>query len=201
MFSRPFAWPKMPAALETPMAETIKTVSEVVMIETRLIKAYKNNPRINDQTVAKLCEILPVTGFNQPLVLTRDNVVVKGDARLKAALLLGLAEVPVVYTDADPESIKLDRLADNKVGESSRWIPELLAGEISSLAPADLHFVESLDLLIPAPLKPPVEPRGEGEPFITRDNELATASMPSHEYEEVPGGCTRCGAPLFIRRR
>lgn len=56
-----------------------------------------------------------------PIVIDKNNVVVKGHARLKAAKRLGMEEVPCIVSDASEEVIKADRIADNKIQELSSW--------------------------------------------------------------------------------
>ena len=46
---------------------------------------YENNPRINDRAVPALVESIKMVGFNVPLVLDGNNVVICGHTRLKAA--------------------------------------------------------------------------------------------------------------------
>jgi hypothetical protein len=181
-------------------ARVVNVVSEVVMVPIEAIRPYKNNPRINDATVDRLVELIPKTSFNVPLVLDRNHVVVKGHARLQAAQRLGMRELPCLISDNDDETNKLDRLADNKVAEFSAWVPELLAGELAMLGPAELVLAGSLDLLQPPPLMPPVSPRADDAPFISDADKRATASLPPmREFDEMP--CTRCGAPVFVPRR
>jgi hypothetical protein len=103
------------------------------MVPTGEIKPYLRNARRNSATVDKLVELIPKVGFNVPLVLDRSNVIVKGHSRWQAAQRLGIAAVPCIYTDADAETIKLDRLADNKVHEFSQWNEEMLASELAGL--------------------------------------------------------------------
>jgi hypothetical protein len=180
-------------------AQMVETVNEIVMVPVEEIRPFAGNPRVNDATVDKLCELIPKVGFNVPLVVSRrDGMLVKGHARLKAAIRLSMPEVPVVYSDADSETCRLDRISDNRVGEFSTWDEVLLPAELAMLAPGDMQFVESLDLLIPAPFKPPAPPQREGE-FITREDELATASMPVVEYGEAE--CPKCGHVTYYRVR
>lgn len=94
---------------------------EVVMMPVNEIIPYWRNPRRNDKTVDALCETIPVHGFNVPIVVDRNNVVVKGHARLRAAKRLGMEQVPCIVSDASEEVIKADRIADNKIQELSAW--------------------------------------------------------------------------------
>ena len=104
-----------------------------VMIPIDKIIPYEKNPRRNSKTVELLVKSLPETGFNQPLVIDQNNVIVKGHARYYAAIKLGMTELPCIISDADPEAIKADRIADNKVHEFSKWINEELNHEMDSL--------------------------------------------------------------------
>ena len=78
-------------------------------------------------------KIIPVVGFNQPIVVDKKGVIVKGHARYAAAIQLGMTEVPCIVTDADEESIKLDRIADNKISEFSEWVNDELLHEVDML--------------------------------------------------------------------
>ncbi len=127
----------------------MEIVKRIVMKKISEIKPYVRNPRKNDKTVNLLVEIIPKVGFNVPLVIDRNGVIVKGHARYAAAIRLGMEEVPCVVTDADEETIKLDRLADNRISEFSEWINDELLHEIDML---NLDFDFDLESLgFPAP--------------------------------------------------
>lgn len=97
----------------------MEIVNQIVMKKISEVKPYVRNPRKNDKTVNLLVEIIPKVGFNVPLVIDRNGIIVKGHARYAAAIRLGMEEIPCVVTDADEETIKLDRLADNRISEFS----------------------------------------------------------------------------------
>lgn len=115
----------------------MEIVNEIVMMPIDSIIPYEKNPRKNSKTVKLLCEIIPKVGFNVPLVLDEHNVIVKGHARWLAAKRLGMQTVPCVVSHADADSIKADRIADNRVFEFSQWVNEELMHEIDML---DLDF-------------------------------------------------------------
>ena len=94
---------------------------EIVMIPVNEIIPYWRNPRRNDKTVDALVEVIQKNGFNVPIVVDRNNVAVKGHARLKAAKRLGMEAVPCIVSDATEDVIKADRISDNKIQELSRW--------------------------------------------------------------------------------
>lgn len=83
---------------------------------------YENNPRKNDDAVDKVALSISAFGFKVPIVIDKDNVIVCGHTRLKAAKKLGLKTVPCIKADdLSDDQIKAFRLADNKVGEFSIW--------------------------------------------------------------------------------
>ena len=130
---------------------------QIQMVHVGKIIPYWRNPRRNDKTVETLIEVIKQYGFNVPLVIDKNNVVVKGHARLKAAKRLGMEEVPCVVTDADPETIKADRIADNKIQEMSFW--DFAALEVEFQKIGEMKFerlfksedVKKLDMNFEAP--------------------------------------------------
>ena len=107
---------------------------------------YENNPRNNDQAVEKVANSIREFGFKVPIILDKDNVIVAGHTRLKAAKLLGLSTVPCIYADdLNEQQIKAFRLADNKVAEFAEWDMEKLELElqgIDELEMVDFGFIE-----------------------------------------------------------
>lgn len=111
----------------------MEVVSKIVMKNISEVKPYVRNPRKNDKTIDLLVEVIPKVGFNVPLVIDHKGVIVKGHARYAAAIRLGLKQIPCVVTDADEETIKLDRLTDNKISEFSEWVNDDLLHELDML--------------------------------------------------------------------
>lgn len=110
---------------------------KIEYIDTNLIKAYKNNPRQNKNAVASVAKSIEKYGFKNPIVIDKDNVVICGHTRLKAARQLGLKTVPTIKADdLTPRQIKEFRIIDNKVGESATWDIEKLKLEL----PKDLKI-------------------------------------------------------------
>lgn len=60
------------------------------------IKPYENNPRDNDDAINAVANSIHEFGWQQPIVVDKDNVIIAGHTRYKAAQSLGLKEVPVV---------------------------------------------------------------------------------------------------------
>lgn len=102
---------------------------------------YENNPRKNDDAVDKVALSISAFGFKVPIVIDRNNVIVTGHTRLKAAKKLGLSTVPVIQADdLTDDQIRAFRLADNKVGEFSTWDEEKLMQELEALGEMDMSL-------------------------------------------------------------
>lgn len=95
---------------------------------------YDNNPRINDGAVDAVANSIQEFGFKNPIIVDKNNVIVAGHTRLKAARKLGLSEVPTIRADdLSPEQVKAFRLVDNKTAELAEWDTDLLNDEIAAL--------------------------------------------------------------------
>lgn len=121
--------------------------------KTENVIPYKNNPRQNDQAVESVAESIKQFGFQQPIVVDKDGVIIVGHTRLKAAKKLGLKTVPVIVADnLSEEKAKAYRLADNKTGELAGWNFELLdielqeLNELSDIDMTDFGFFESSNI-------------------------------------------------------
>lgn len=98
------------------------------------IKPYPGNPRINEKAVTAVANSLTQFGFRQPVVVDRESVIIAGHTRYKAALHLGLKQVPVhVATDLSEAQVKAYRIADNATGEIAEWDYDMLPIELSAL--------------------------------------------------------------------
>ena len=113
----------------------------IVNMKITDIRPYEKNPRINDAAVEAVARSIKEFGWQQPIVVDKDMVVIVGHTRLKAAEQLGLTEVPVVVADhLTPEQVRAYRIADNKTGEIAEWDYTLLPMELKDLQNADFDL-------------------------------------------------------------
>lgn len=111
------------------------------------VKPYENNPRDNDGAVEATANSIKEFGWQQPIVVDKDMVIIAGHTRLKAAKQLGLKHVPIVVADLSEEQAKAYRLADNKTGELADWDMGLLDDELAEIADIDMSdFGFDLDI-------------------------------------------------------
>lgn len=95
------------------------------------LKPYPQNAKKHPaEQVEHIANSIREFGFQQPIVVDKDNVVVIGHGRLLAAKKLNMDSVPCVRADdLTDEQIKALRLADNKTNESE-WDFDLLDMEL-----------------------------------------------------------------------
>lgn len=95
---------------------------------------YVRNPRKNDEQVERMVAAIREFGFRIPVVAKSDGTVVDGHLRLKAALKLGLTEVPVALADELTDAqVKAFRLLANRSANWAAWDEDLLALELEEL--------------------------------------------------------------------
>ena len=122
------------------LVEEFMTIQEILIDD---LKPYENNPRKNDSAVEAVKKSIQQFGFKEPIVIDKDNVIVCGHTRLKAAKLLGLEKIPcVIADDLTPEQIKAFRLIDNKTAELAEWDFEKLENELSNIEIPDFDISE-----------------------------------------------------------
>ena len=107
---------------------------QIINMRVDELRAYDKNPRRNDDAVEYVANSIREFGFKVPVVIDNNNTIVCGHTRVKAAVKLGMGEVPcIVADDLTPAQIKAFRLADNKVGELALWDWDLLSDEMEEL--------------------------------------------------------------------
>ena len=107
---------------------------------------YANNPRNNDKAVEAVAASISNFGFKVPIVIDKNNIIVAGHTRAKAAKKLGIETVPVIIADdLTEEQVRAFRLADNKTGELAEWDLEKLSEELAGISEINMEslgFIE-----------------------------------------------------------
>jgi len=114
----------------------VPDLGEVKVVDISEISPAEKNPRkIPMQAVEIVSHSLKRFGWQQPLVVDADGVLIVGHTRLQAARLLGLTRVPVIYaenlTDAEVEAY---RIADNRTHDYTSWDLPQLVEQLENLA-------------------------------------------------------------------
>jgi site-specific DNA-methyltransferase (adenine-specific) len=134
---------------------------QVTQIQLEQLIPYVNNSRTHsDEQVAQIAASIKEFGFNNPVLVDKDNGIIAGHGRVQAARRLGLTEVPCVRLEhLTKTQRKAYIIADNRLALNAGWDNELLTIELNDLLADDF----ALELLgfDPAELKDlldPVEP-------------------------------------------
>jgi len=152
--------------------------------------AYARNARmLSPSAVDKVAASIKEFGWQQPLVVDKDGVILVGHTRLLAAKKLGLAEVPVVVaSDLTPQQAAAYRLSDNRTSEESSWEYELLALELQELQ--SFNF----DMSLTGFDSDEIEGMIIGEPDIREyTEEDSTLEVEEKEPEDKYITCPYCG--------
>ena len=109
------------------------TKIEWLSVET-LIPYAKNARTHSDEQVAQIAGSIKEFGFNNPVLVDKDNSVIAGHGRLMAARKLGMDKVPVVQLGHMTEAQrKAYVLADNRIALNSGWDTGMLSLELQDL--------------------------------------------------------------------
>lgn len=103
------------------MSGTKIALAKIEMWPIENLTPYELNVKKHEkEQVSKIAAAIARSGkFDQPIVVDRHGVIIKGHGRRLAALELGLKTVPVVvHADLNPEAVRAMRLADNRVALS-----------------------------------------------------------------------------------
>lgn len=100
---------------------------EIEYLAPEDITPYQDNAKEHDAVqIRNVAKSIEKYGWQQPLVIDKDNVIIVGHGRYYAALRLGIEEIPCLKaTDLTEKQVNEYRLLDNKLNESE-WNQELL---------------------------------------------------------------------------
>ncbi len=113
------------------------SASMAEMVELRIVDIvpYWRNPRrISDEAVNALVESIKQYGYQQPIVVDAENVIIMGHTRYSALRRMGVESITVVVArDLSPKKVKELRTIDNRTSEYTRWDFEKLVSELDGL--------------------------------------------------------------------
>jgi len=156
---------------------------------TPYIKNAKKHPK---EQVEKLANSIKEFGFNQPLVVDKNKVIIVGHGRYEAAKLLELKEVPVIMADLSEDQAKAYRIADNRLNES-QWELGLVKEDLQALADIGFDFtVTGFDLDFLSPLED-LDPEELPDKQIQSLHEVIVVCDSSETQQEVYESLTNQG--------
>jgi ParB-like chromosome segregation protein Spo0J len=171
---------------------------EVKYLPISDIKPYEKNPRKNKAAIDKVASSIKEFGFQQPIVVDSDNIIIVGHTRLLAAKKLKLKKVPVqLAKDLSEAQVKAYRIADNKLNEFAEWDDELLFQELEELKEMDFDIdltgfdvvdeasdAEGGDTNEDGEKKEQLEISQEGDVWVLGDNKLIVG-FETKEADEI----------------
>lgn len=110
------------------MPEPVADLGAIKIVPIDSIRPAPDNPRkISEKAVEVVALSLREFGWQQPIVVDVDGVIIAGHTRLRAAQSLGASRVPVTVADRlDPKQVRAYRIGDNRSGDFTSWdFPEL----------------------------------------------------------------------------
>jgi DNA modification methylase len=108
---------------------------EVKYLPINALQPYPRNARTHSKRqIHQIAESIRVFGFTNPMLVDKNNRIMAGHGRWRAAKRLGMTEVPVIILeDLTDEQIQAYILADNKLAQNAGWDEEILAIELQHL--------------------------------------------------------------------
>jgi len=104
------------------------------MMQIASLTPWHRNPRNNDAAAERLAYTIQEHGWTTPLLVqAKTKRIIGGHTRLKAALKLGMAEVPCMLLDVDDRQADAIAIADNRLGEMAEWDGDELAALLREL--------------------------------------------------------------------
>jgi ParB-like chromosome segregation protein Spo0J len=103
---------------------------------------YINNAKLHpDEQIDQIVASIKEFGFNDPIAIDKNNVIIEGHGRLLACKKAGIKTVPVIRLDHLTEAQKKAYiLAHNKITMNSGFDEELLKVELEALEEMDVDL-------------------------------------------------------------
>ena len=114
---------------------------EIKTLPISTLRPHPENPRVHpDSAIDKLVLSLNEYGFTNPILISEDNYILAGHARLKAAQRAGLKEVPCIILPLKGNKAKAYMIADNRLQEETDWDFSKLADLLTNLDTGEFNM-------------------------------------------------------------
>lgn len=112
----------------------IRTELEIQYFAPSELTPYAKNAAIHsDVQIDEIAGQIAAFGFDQPIVVDANRVIIKGHGRREAAIRLNLEKVPCIVSTLDEYQAMASRIADNKVALKKTFDNELLSFDLGTL--------------------------------------------------------------------
>jgi hypothetical protein len=115
--------------------------TKIVWLPVEDLIPYEHNAKEHDEVQVKnIAKSIEKYGWQNPVLIDKDNVIIAGHGRVLGAQELGLKDIPCIYADdLTEEQVREYRILDNKLNESS-WIDDELDFELAELDLSDFDL-------------------------------------------------------------
>ncbi len=104
------------------MSKSMRHDLSVQMVKVSDLVPWSRNPRHNDPAADRLAYTIQEHGWTTPILVQKESGrIIGGHTRLKAAIKIGLDEVPVIRLDVEDRQADAIAIADNRLGEIAEW--------------------------------------------------------------------------------
>jgi hypothetical protein len=180
---------------------------KIINIKLVDIKPYWRNPRKNDKAIEAVKLSITDYGFNSPLILDKEHVIIAGHTRYKALIEMGWTEAPCVIADITPAKAKEYRIADNKTSELAVWDMDNLIPELREIQSLDLFKPYFPELNLPELLQITAGAGSSNYKEVTEENIAKVEAKMSSEFEDrglktdyIEVSCPHCGEASYVAR-
>lgn len=113
---------------------------EIEYVKPESLLAYEGNAKRHpEEQVEQIKRSIQEFGFNDPIAVWKDNIIIEGHGRLLASLELGLDKVPIIrLDDLTDEQRKAYALVHNQLTMNSGFDLEALSNELDDIANLDM---------------------------------------------------------------
>lgn len=108
---------------------------KVEYVDPYTLNPYDHNVKKHDpKQIGQIVESIKEFGMNDPIGVSKDNIVIEGHGRLQACLELGMKKVPIIRLDhLSDEERRAYCLVHNKLTMNTGFDNELLGFELASI--------------------------------------------------------------------
>lgn len=150
------------------------------MVEVNDLVPDPKNPRNNSGAISAVAESIRQFGFRVPIVVNGENEILAGHTRYRAAIMLGMDEVPCLIADDLTEDQQAAfAVAENRTSDFSFFDTEKLAEFVADI-PEDLLVAFDVDAVL-APPEPDEDLGGSGKEPEKRQG-LDLAPFEKYQY-------------------
>jgi ParB-like chromosome segregation protein Spo0J len=169
----------------------------VLMSPDELIPYHTNMLDHPEDQVDRLASIIADSGFDVPIVVDKNKVIIKGHGRQLAAKKLGLEKVSVIVRDdLTPNQVKAMRISDNAIAYKSSINEENLSFELEFLRDEDFDMTltgydsSEIDLWLKEEEDKGDEEEEEGSNQLIEQSHTQEINPENYEFEHK---CPKCG--------